>query len=74
MVFAMNWATVLLPQPAGPVMSQMWWWVVSGWLYLLVLPFVTDLPLVRGLLLVRVLPFVRFFPLERFETEGERGR
>jgi hypothetical protein len=47
MVLAMNWATVLLPQPAGPVMSQMWWCVVSGWLDLVVWPFVRDEPLVR---------------------------
>jgi len=47
MVLAMNWATVLLPQPAGPVMSQMWWCCVSGWLYLLVLPLDSDVPLER---------------------------
>lgn len=28
----MNSATLLFPHPAGPVINQIWWCLVSGWL------------------------------------------
>lgn len=34
----MNCATLLFPHPAGPVINQIWWCLVSGWLFFVLVP------------------------------------